>query len=131
MNAVTVPPPQASDNAHASPARDDRDTRAAWACLVAAPVAFVLAVVVGEGLSSRLGWDGVGAPAWGVGALSLGAALVVFGITAALATWFWSRAHRQGDDRARVPAAILVVLSLGFLAMNLLAWVLDVVARNF
>ena len=128
MNATTVP------SAHASPPRDDRDdrdTRAAWACLVAAPVAFVLAFVVGEGLSSALGWDGVGPPVWWVGVLSVAAALVVFSIPAVLATWFWSRAHRRGDDRARVPAAVLVVLSLGFLAMNLLAWALDVVARNF
>ncbi len=126
MNATATVP-----SAHASPPRDDRDTRAAWACLVAAPVAFVLAFVVGEGLSSALGWDGVGPPVWWVGVLSVAAALVVFSIPAVLATWFWSRAHRRGDDRARVPAAVLVVLSLGFLAMNLLAWVLDAVARNF
>lgn len=128
MNATTVP------TAHTSPPRhdrDDRDTWAAWACLVAAPVAFVLAFVVGEGLSSALGWDGVGPPVWWVGVISVAAALVVFSIPAVLATWFWSRAHRRGDDRARVPAAVLVVLSLGFLAMNLLAWALDVVARNF
>ena len=110
--------------------RDDLDTRAAWACLVAAPVAFVLAFVVGEGLSSLLGWDGVGPPDWWVGLLSVGAALVVFSIPAALATWCWSRARRRGDDRAKVPAVILVVASLGFLAMNLSAWVLGVVASN-
>ncbi|HET6967899.1 MAG TPA: hypothetical protein VFI44_06460 [Ornithinibacter sp.] len=91
----------------------------------------MLAFVVGEGLSSVLGASGDGTQPWWVGASALVAALVVFSIPAALATWFWSRAHREGDDRARVPAAILVVLSLGFLAMNLLAWVLDVVARNF
>ena len=129
MNA-TVNAPHARHGPHTSFGRDDRDTWLAWACLVAAPVAFVLAFVVGEGLSARPGWDGVGPPVW-VGVLSLVVAPVVFGISAALATWWWSRAHRRGDDRAGVPAAILVVLSLGFSALALLAWVLDVVARNF
>ena len=131
MNATTVPPARTPHHPRTPVPRDDRDTRAAWACLVAAPVAFVLAFVVGEGLSGRLGGDGVGAPAWWVGVLSVVAALVVFCVPAALASWFGSRAHRRGDDRATVPAAVLVVLSLGVLAMNLLAWVLDTVARNF
>lgn len=117
MNAP-VDAPRARHGPPTSLGRDDRDTWLAWACLVAAPVAFVL------------GWNGV-APPVGVGVPSLVVAPVVFGVPAALATWLWSRAHRRGDDRARVPAAILVVLSLGFLAANLLAWVLDVVARSF
>lgn len=129
MNA-TVNAPHARHSPPTSPGRVDRDTWAAWACLVAATVAFVLTFVVGEDLIIRLGWDGVGPPVW-VGVLPLVVAPVVFGVPAALATWWWSRAHRRGDDRARVPAAILVVLSLGFMAANLLAWVLDVVARNF
>lgn len=131
MDATTVNTPHSSHTPRTSLPRDDRDTRAAWACLVAAPVAFVLAFAVGEGTSRALGATGDGSQPWWVGALSLVAALVVFSIPTALATWSWSRAHRHGDDRARVPAAILVVFSLGFLVMNLLAWVLDVVARNF
>lgn len=62
------------------PHRDTRDVRLAWACFVASPVFFVLAFVVGEGMSALLGYDGIGPAPVGVGVLSVVAALVVFSI---------------------------------------------------
>ena len=109
------------------PHRDTRDVRLAWACFVASPVFFVLALAVGEGMSALLGYDGIGPAPVGVGVLSVVAALVVFSIPAALAVWFARRAHAQGDDRAKVPAIVLAVMSAGFLALNLFSWIVGLV----
>lgn len=109
------------------PHRDTSDVRLAWACFVASPVFFVLAFAVGEGMSALLGYDGIGPAPVGVGVLSVVAALVVFSIPAALAAWFARRAHAQGDDRAKVPAIGLVVMSTGFLALNLFSWIVGLV----
>ena len=46
-----------------------------------------------------------------------------------LAVRFDRRARAAGDDRARVPAVILVVGTLAFLAMNLVSWVLIVLTE--
>ena len=35
--------------------RDDHDVRLAWVCLFCAPVAFVLAFVLGEGIATAMG----------------------------------------------------------------------------
>jgi hypothetical protein len=90
-------------------------------------VFFVLAFTVGEGMSALHGYDGIGPAPVGVGMLSVVAALVVFSIPAALAAWFAHRAHAQGDDRAKVPAIVLVVMSAGFLALNLFSWIVGLV----
>ena len=109
------------------PHRDTRDVRLAWACFIASPVFFVLAFAVGEGMSGLLGYEGIGPPPLGLGVLIVVAALVVFSIPAALAVWFARRAHVRGDDRAKVPAIVLVVMSAGFLAMNLFSWIVGLV----
>ena len=109
--------------------RDQHDVRLAWACLVAAPVVAVLAFVTGEGLASALGYDGVGAaPGWMALTVLLGAAAVL-AVPALLAVRFARRARAAGDDRARVPATILVVGTLAFVAVNLVSWVLMVLTE--
>jgi hypothetical protein len=118
MNADILPPQRTSTE---PPVRDDRDVRLAWVCLAASPVAFVVAFVVGEGTSTVLGYDGTGIAPWWILLVTLVLALTVFCVPAALATWFWQRALARGDDRGKVPAVILITLSAGFLAMNLLA----------
>jgi hypothetical protein len=103
--------------------RDDRDVRLAWVCLAASPVAFVLAIVVGEGTASLLGYEGVGvAPLW-IAAIVLVLAMAVFCLPAVLATWFWRRGRARGDDRGKVPAVVLITLSAVFLALNLVSYV--------
>lgn len=126
MNASTLPPARAAVTRN----RDDRDVRAAWACLVASPVAFGLAFVVGDGTSSLLGHDGPGMAPWWVVTVTLLLALVVFSVPAALATWFWHRGQAKGDDRAKLPAVILITLSTGFLALNLMAYLVGLLVED-
>ncbi len=118
MNADILPPQRTSTE---PPRRDDRDVRLAWVCVAASPVAFVVAFVVGEGTSTVLGYDGTGIAPWWILVVTLVLALAVFCVPAALATWFWRRGLARGDDRGKLPAVMLITLSAGFLAMNLLA----------
>ncbi len=118
MNAAILPAPRTPVR---PPGRDDRDVRLAWACVAASPLAFAVAFVVGEGTSTMLGYDGSGIPPWWILTVTLVLALAVFCVPAALATRFWLRAQARDDDRATVPAVILITLSVGFLAMNLMA----------
>ena len=121
MNAATVPPLRPPAHATFS-GRDDHDVRLAWACLVASPVAFLLAFVVGEGTSTLLGYDGIGLAPWWIATATLLLAAAVFCLTAVLATWFWHRARARGDGRAKLPTLILYVLSAAFVGLNLLAY---------
>ena len=119
MNADLLPTPHAGDS---SARPSDRDVWSAWACLVASPLAFGLAFVVGEGTSTLLGHDGDGIPSWWVVTVTLVLSVAVFCTPAALATWFWHRAEARGDDRAKLPAIILYVLSAAFIGVNLAAY---------
>lgn len=122
---TTAPAPS-----HPAPrARDQHDVRLAWACLVAAPFALALAFGVGEGLATALGHDGVGAAPWWMALTVLVVAGALLAVPALLAVRFDRRARAVGDDRARVPATILVVGTLAFLAMNLVSWVLMVLTE--
>lgn len=117
-------------SSHPTPhARDTHDVRLVWGCLVAAPFVAALAFVVGEGLSTALGYDGVGAAPWWMALAVLGVAAALLAVPALLAVRFARRAQAAGDDRARVPALILVVGTLAFLAMNVVSWVLMVLTE--
>lgn len=129
MNASILPPPRATVP-RGRDERDERDVRAAWACVVASPVAFVLAFVVGEGTSGLLGYDGVGLAPWWIVTVSLVLGAAVFCVPAALATWFWHRAQARGDDRAKLPAVILYVLSAAFIGLNLLAYLVGLLVQD-
>ena len=118
MSADILPPQGTSTE---PPRRDDRDVRLAWVCVAASPVAFVVAFVVGEGTSSLLGYDGEGIAPWWILIVTLVLALAVFCVPAALATWSWQRGVARGDDRGKIPAVILITLSVGFLGLNLMA----------
>jgi hypothetical protein len=129
MNADTVPPQR--QPTHAGPTgRDDRDVRLAWACLIASPAAFGLAFVVGEGTGSLFGYDGNGLAPWWVVTITLLLSVAVFSLPAALATWFWQRARARGDDRATLPAVILLALSVAFLGLNLLAYLVGLLVEG-
>ena len=115
---------------HSTPhIRDQHDVRLAWACLVAAPFVGVLAFVAGDGLATALGYDGVGAAPWWMALAVLGVAGALLAVPALLAVRFARRAQAAGDDRARVPAIILVVGTLAFLALNVVSWVLMVLTE--
>ncbi|HSP60648.1 MAG TPA: hypothetical protein VLO09_06270 [Ornithinimicrobium sp.] len=109
------------------PVREDRahhDVRNAWLSLLLLPVAFVLAFVVGEGLASLLGHPVGGAvepPTWVILVSSV-PALLVFFLPAVVSAWFARRAARHGDRRGWVPAGILTLVAVGFVALNLAAY---------
>lgn len=104
--------------------RDDRDVRFAWACLLCAPVAFVLAIVVGGGIATAMGVEeGATAPV-GVALLVLIVVVALFAVPTGLAWRFANRARSRGDDRGRVPAIVLTVIAVAFVGVNLLSGVL-------
>ncbi|MGD8199842.1 hypothetical protein ACQE98_04180 [Ornithinimicrobium sp. W1679] len=109
------------------PAGEDRvhhDVRNAWLSMLLLPVAFVLAFVVGEGLASLLGHPVGGSvepPPWAVLVSSV-PALLVFFLPAVVSAWFARRAARHGDRRGWVPAGILTLVAVGFVALNLAAY---------
>jgi hypothetical protein len=110
--------------------RDDRDVRFAWVCLAAAPVAFILAFVVGEGIATAMSVEeGTTPPVW-VAVLVLLAAVAVFAVPVALAWRFANRARSRGDDRGRVPAIVLSVLALVFVGVNVLSGILALFVQD-
>lgn len=121
MNAIT--PPVAPTSAP----RDNRDVRLAWACVVGAPVAFVLAFVAGEGIASAMSVEDGATPSALVAVLVLLVAIAVFALPAVLAWWFANRARARGDDRGRVPAIVTTVLAVAFVGVNLLSGLLVLV----
>jgi hypothetical protein len=110
------------------PARGARDPagtalRRAWWSLVLYPLSFVAAFVIGEGLISVIA-DDVDDPApWEI-LLAATPALVVFVLPGLLALWFGLRAVRLGRNDGKAPAALGVVVGLGFVGLNLASYVL-------
>ena len=97
-----------------------RFTRRAWWSLLGFVPSFVLAFVIGEGLVSALGYPTGGdiqAP-WWAALVAVVPALVVFAAPAALSVYFGRRAIRQGDDRARLPMIVGIVVAAGFVLLN-------------
>lgn len=104
--------------------RDDRDVRYAWVCLLCAPVAFVLAFVVGGGIAAAMGVEEGGTAPLGVALLVLLVVVALFAVPTALAWRFANRARSRGDDRGRVPAIVLTVIAVAFVGVSLLSGVL-------
>ena len=100
--------------------RDDRDVRLAWACLLSAPVVFVLSFVLGYGLATLLGIEDGETASPGAGILVLLVMAALFAIPTLLAWRFANRARARGDDRGRVPALVLTVVAAVFVAVNLI-----------
>lgn len=122
-------------NATASPVvpnptgRDDRDVRFAWACLLSAPVVFILSFVLGYGLAALLGVEDGEMASAGAGILLLLMVTALFAVPTLLAWRFANRARAQGDDRGRVPALVLTVLAAAFVGVNLVQWVIGLVVN--
>jgi heme/copper-type cytochrome/quinol oxidase subunit 3 len=107
--------------------RDDRDVRFAWACLLSAPVVFVLTFVLGYGLATLLGVEDGEMASAGTGILLLLMAATLFAVPTALAWRFAHKARARGDDRGRVPALVLSVIAAAFVGVNLIQWVMILV----
>lgn len=104
--------------------RAGHDVRNAWLSVVLLPIAFGLAFLIGEGLIGILGYP-VGEqdsqpPLWAI-LLATVPALLVFCVPALVSTWFARRAAAHGDRRGWVPAILLSLIALAFIAMNVFA----------
>lgn len=104
--------------------RADRELRKAWVAVASLPMAMVLAMVVGEGLSSALGYQSGAEQPVPVGpALLAGVPALLILITPGVAAVYYGRrASRAGRRGAKVPAWIGGVAAVVVVAQNLLAF---------
>ena len=95
-------------------------TRRAWVAVWTIPVGFVLAMLVGEGLYSALGYESSDddAPAGAV-ALAGGAGIVVFLVPCVAAWILGRRARAAGEPEGGTPALVGLVVGGAFVALNL------------
>jgi len=107
------------------PARSP-DVRRAWWCVVAWVLALALAFVAGEGLCGVLGFTAACLTPWWVGGTALVGALLVLAAPTATAMYLDRRARRSGDDRARLPARLLLVLTGTVVVVNVYGWAMRV-----
>lgn len=99
------------------------DVSNAWLSIFLLPVAFGFSFLIGEGLIGLLGYPVGGdssAPLWAI-LLATIPALLVFCVPAVVSTWFAGRAAIHGDRRGWVPAFLLGIIAVAFIAMNILA----------
>ena len=97
--------------------RSARAVTRAWTAVALIPVFFFVAMAVGEGLTSLLGYPvGGDAPAW-VGAVTALAATVTILLPCLAAVFFGRRASKGGDRRGVLPAVLGAVAGLGALVL--------------
>jgi hypothetical protein len=118
---LTQPASSVGPSSHA-----DRDLRRAWVAVALLPVALVLAMVVGEGLISALGYHSGSQEPVPVGPVLLAGvpALLLLVAPGVAAVRYGRRAYRAGRREAAVPAWIGGVTAVMVVAQNLLAFLL-------
>jgi hypothetical protein len=101
----------------------EHDLRKAWIAVALLPVAFVVAMFVGEGLISALGYESSEAVPVGPALLASIPALLVLIAPGIAAVFYGSRAYRAAGRTAAVVAAWIggAVAGLG-VAVNVLAF---------
>ena len=101
-----------------------KDLRRAWLALLLYPLSFVAAFAVGEGLAALMGYPpgGSESPPWFVPLLAGVPALVVFVLPGLLSLKYGRHAAHAGADSAMVPAVLGILVGFGFVALNLLAF---------
>jgi hypothetical protein len=95
-------------------------TRRAWWSLLGFVPSFGLAFLIGEGLISALGYPPGGseqAP-WWLALIAVTPAVIVFVLPALSAVYFGRRAMRHGDNEARIPVALALIVAAGFVLLN-------------
>jgi hypothetical protein len=103
-----------------------KDVVRAWISVALLPIGVLLAFVVGEGLATLFGHDtgsGELAPLWVVLLAGVPAILVAL-VPAGFAIGFGLRARRAGDRGGLVPVIVACALAGGFVALNVLSYVL-------
>lgn len=104
----------------------NRAYRRAWWSLALYPVSFVAAFVIGEGLYAVFARD-QGSAAWWEILLAAVPAILVFVIPGILAWTMGRRAVRLGRSDGNGPAAVGAAIAVGFVALNLLSGVLQLI----
>jgi hypothetical protein len=102
-----------------APPRVHHDLRNAWIALVAFPFVVLIAMVLGEGAVTALGYDVTQTvPGWVQAVVGIPTVLVAVA-PAALSAFLADRARRAGDPRAVVPLLLAVASGAGFVLLNL------------
>lgn len=104
-----------------------RAYRSAWWSLALYPLSGVAAFVIGEGLFEALHDGPDDAPPWVV--LVAGVpALIAFALPALMATIFSRRAVRAGHPNGAIPGYVAIAIAVAFTALNLLSYVVGLIA---
>jgi hypothetical protein len=97
----------------------------AWVAIALIPVFFLIAMGVGEGLSSLLGYPSGGdAPVWVTVVTDVAATVTVL-VPCLAAVFFGRRAVKAGDRRGLWPAALGTGAGLGWLILAIVSEVGD------
>ena len=98
----------------------DRDVRRAWWSFALFVPSLVAAFITGEALLAAQGHSGDQSPPVGTALMAGLPAILVFALPTLLVWYFGHQAERHGHPGGRTPVIVAVVVSGGFLAMNLL-----------
>ena len=97
----------------------------AWVAIVLIPVFFFIAIAVGEGLASLLGYpSGGAAPVWVTVVTDVAATVTVL-VPCLAAVFFGGRAYKAGDRRGVLPAVLGTGAGLGWLILAIVSEVGD------
>lgn len=106
-----------------------RDVLRAWLCLPFLVLSFLVGFAVAEGVAALFGYvdgDNRTVP-WPVELLVLVVFVVVLAVPVGVAWWFAGRAARAGARNAAVPAIVGTVLVGMFVAVNVIAALVNLV----
>ena len=93
----------------------------AWVAIALIPVFFFIAIGVGEGLTSLLGYPAGGAaPTWVTLVTDLAATVTVL-VPCLAAVFFGRRANKAGDRRGLLPAVLGTGAGLGWLILTIVS----------
>lgn len=82
-------------------------------------LSLVAAFITGEGLLAAMGHSGDQTPPAGTALMAGLPAILVFALPTLLVWYFGHQAERHGHPEGRTPIVVALVISGGFLAMNL------------
>lgn len=120
MSALGTAPADVGPEVHETQA--DVAYGRAWWSLLLYPVAVVVSLAIGGGLFGLLD-DNVGDPAVWVVLVAVTPALLVVVIPGILAVMQGRKAIRLGRPDGRMPAVVGVAIGIGFVALDLLAFI--------
>lgn len=106
--------PQVSSTGH------DRHVRRAWCSFALFVPSLVAAFITGEVLLAALGHSDDQSPPAPTALLAGLPALLVFALPTLVVWYFGHQAAQHGHPEGRTPVAVAVVISVAFVAMNLL-----------